>query len=253
MGEASAARSAQGRDLAFRMLTLDDFEAAYKLQSDCLAQLAPENKSFVVPKRPHELRSYLTNDPDQSRGLMLGAFSNGALIASGILALPERTEDEVELGLLGATCPASRMAVLKGAYVHPDHRRHHLHRALIHIRISAALIREREHIITEIAIANTPSLKGYFEANFKMIAIRYDRTDQTPLYYLYAPLQRPRFRDDFECVTCDDRDDISFQEALLQKGFLGSSMAPGGAIVYQRALNSAEVLGGLLAEDGNSL
>ncbi len=253
MGGAEASPSVDDTDLSFRMLTLEDFEAAFALQEVCLAQLAPENKSFVVPKTPEELRSYLTHDPARARGLMVGAFSHGALIASSILALPQRAADETEIGLLGVTCPASRVGVLKGAYVHPAHRRHHLHRALIHIRISAALIRDRQHLLTEIAIANTPSLKGYFEANFKMIAIRFDRTDNTPLYYLYTPLQRPRFRDDFECVTCDDRDDLAFQEALLYKGFLGSSMAPGGAIVYQRALNCGEVLGSLLAEDGNTL
>ncbi len=232
-------------ELHFRILGRDDIPDVFNLQNYCIDQLAPENRSFVLPKTFDRLTTYAT-----SLGRIVGAFYQQTLIASAIVVFPESKADSQEMRILSPYFRSREAAVLKAAYVHPAYRGFAVHKTLLSFRINLARRAERRHIITEIAVRNTASVKGYLELGSKVKAIRYDPDDGTPLYYLYMPLRRSGFKDSLEFLTCHPVHDLTFQEDLIRQGFLGIKMIDQETILYQRLVTDPDYLA-LLNSEGH--
>ncbi len=221
----------------FRLLRPDEIDAFLGLQQTVLDTLEPKDRGFFLPKTERDLTRYLAG-----AGLIIGVFSGGELIAQSVLSLPLTPDSEAELRILRPGLDPRAIGVFKSSMVHPRYRGFQLQRAMLQTRITFLKWAGRNHALSEIAVRNTASLKGFLESNFKVVAIREDPSDGTPLYYVHLPLGRERYDERLESISCHRVNDLAFQRELLERSFIGVNLNDGQEIVYRRAPNARSVI-----------
>lgn len=196
-----------------------------QLQAVIYDALRPEEKNFIVPKKPTQFEKMLTHT-----GRMLGIFSRGSsqnwLVGYGGIAFPHQgwpTADMIVPPTEIRTNP-TQMAVLQNMVVHPNFRGQGIQQEMIRASLEICNDQGRNHVYAEIAVPNIASLKSFISTGFYVTLSDIDPVDACPLLYAYRDLRREGLGFVKATSTINPMQDFTEAQRLLSSGYHGFSV-----------------------------
>lgn len=217
------------------------------LHEQTRATLPEDKKNFVLPQEVSYFESLL----NRSAGLMVGVYTDGALVAQmalkGPLPLREAitshliTHNDVPFHHAGLS---DTVVVFKSMASDPAWRGNGLARNLVVFASELPFTRMCDHIFLQISVGNKRSWNVFAEHHFGIVAAAYDPDDGKPRFVF----QKPSFGFDFEPqVMADEVDPVADFPAIVsltqREGLIGV-YAEGSPekLVFLRSREAAERL-----------
>lgn len=206
-----------GQAFYVRRLTLNDLDKLMFLQEKVIGSL--EDKSVLQPLSREEFRYIL-----EGNGLLVGAFTDTDFIAFRALLVPPI--DEEHLGWdIGLTREELASVIYQEiSNVHPDYRGNGLQKQLAFLIMEELkkIDQAYKYVCCTVAPFNMPSLKDKFAQGMEIAALK-DKYDGMLRYIFVKKLAENQPRA-YEHVQALKMEDISGQQALLEKGWRGFRM-----------------------------
>ena len=212
-----------------RRLTVADLAAVVELQAAVADGLPP---GFLWPRTERELSHYL----DGTLGVAYGIAEGGALLAASLLRVPDgghplpgpRFRHVPEADWARHACFLANTMVLPAA------RGRGHQRALVGARLAHAASAGMRWMCAGVALRNSVSWANLLVKGLAIADIRCDLG--YPIIGLLRAVGAPELASDPNDQVVVGAHDHVRHQAALQAGYLGTCLAPGGAVIYRRML-----------------
>lgn len=211
-----------GREFSVHALGAEWLEDIHALHDRVAGGLPDNRKSDLASKTRDDFEQYL-----QDGGIVVGAVSEGRLIAKALLHRPTAQNPDNGMVDMPVGPPIEKTAYFQSDTVDPDFQGNGIVQKLMHVRLTLAMLHGREYVCSEVAVGNTPCLKAFFNCGFAVDSMGTDAADGTRVYNLFETTQKAMLRtafnaaaakDDGHAIDLSDHDRISRK---LEEGYRG--------------------------------
>lgn len=172
-----------GDTYEIRLLNLSHLDAIHQLHLDICDALKAEEQTFITRKSRGDFEAYL-----KGKGEIVGAFSNGKIIAIGSLLLPTKDHPETGTADMEMTLPVDKVAVLQSASVLPEYRGNRLQQKMINARIKLARNMGREYVLALADTKNMATIKSLLHGGLNVVSAGIDPDDGGEIYHMMGSL-----------------------------------------------------------------
>lgn len=209
------AGQAQDAFYELRYLEEKDLPLLLSLQ-EAVALALPSPEIFRLDKP-----AYFRKHFEKSKSV-IGAFSDGRLIAYGIISFPPPGEEHfgADIGLPPEELP--KAAHLETSAVHPDYRGNGLQRKMFDIHFAALKAAGYRHTLCTVSPKNLPSIRNMFDCGMTVRALKI-KFGWMLRYILHKDIQDsslPRPKE----IRRIPASDTESQRDLLRRGFYGFAL-----------------------------
>lgn len=214
-----------------KSLSLAHMPALLSLQYIVIAALPEDDKDFITFKTEEKFAERMSQFGEM-HGVFLSTNKGDQLVAYGGVVFPTAIWPTADLSLEPHhKIPFSpqELAVIQSCAVHPEHRGKSLHKWLIAAKEELCLKKGRPHMMSEVAVANPASLKGFLNQGYKVIFSGIAPEDQCKLLFLHknAAVSPPPLRGEEKPISIDPVHDFDLLQTFLGSGCHGISMTRG--------------------------
>jgi ribosomal protein S18 acetylase RimI-like enzyme len=223
----------------------ENIDAILSLQDQVYAGLSQQERAYLLPKdRAFFEKHFLSGN------IVLGVVHNNQLIAQSIIVNP--TDENPKSGMTDLHMKQVRpqdMSVLQGVVVDPNFRGNGLMSIMVAAWTVAAAQMGRKSAVAEVAAGNHYSWAVFLKEGLCIQSIGEDKSDNTVLYNLYAPvklLMKRILKADFNKAAVRrgvrvSVSDLEQQQKFLLEGYKGIALDAGGqSIVFRRVVKGGE-------------
>jgi hypothetical protein len=208
-----------------RPLTVADLTDIVELQDAVTADLPV---GFIRAKTEDELRAYLNG----TRGVAYGIIENSHLSSVSLLRILDKKHPNqgTPFPLVPAEDGPLKACFLENTIVRPAARGRGHQRTLLDVRIAHAASAKMRWIWSGVHLQNSVSWANLLAKGMVIAGIPFDYG--YPVIGLLRALGAPRLVSDSSDRMSVPANDPSRHNAVLQAGYIGVRLAPGGEVIY---------------------